>query len=433
MQADQYFKNAVLLYGAGIEAKSTRDFLAEQAPNVKVYVTADKGDIFVPDSTIITPDEIESLCEKGEIGTIVRSPGVSIYKPELLAAKKLGVEITTNINLWDQFKRKGAKLVAVTGTKGKSTTVKLTETMLACAGLDARLGGNFGVAPLDLDDHDIIVMELSSYQVADLTAQPDFVGFTNLFPEHVHWHNNSLAQYFHDKLNLLRRDGPYAYALGAQAAVNQKVQEALPKYAHELAAPSAEMVAALHATMRKSRLKGPHNADNMIIAAKLALGLGASEDGILKGLETFAPPAHRLEEHQIGEILFVDDSIATTPEATLAAIASYPEQKIALLVGGYDREQNYQELAQKVADSNVTALCCLPTTGDRMQAEMQKLNHQVDLFVAEGLADAMEGFKRRKGAFDTVVLSPAAPSFNQYENYIARGEHFIQLANEIFA
>ncbi|WP_027834601.1 UDP-N-acetylmuramoyl-L-alanine--D-glutamate ligase [Maritalea myrionectae] len=431
MQADQYFNRAVLLYGAGIEAKSTRDFLAEYAPDIKVYVTADQGEIFLPDSTVIAPTEIEALSEKGEIGTIVRSAGVSIYKPELLAAKKHGVEITTNINLWDKFKRKGAKLVAVTGTKGKSTTVKLTETMLECAGIDARLGGNFGVAPLDLDDHDIIVMELSSYQVADLTAQPDFVGFTNLFPEHIHWHNHSLPQYFHDKLNLLRRDGPYAYALGAQAAVNQKVQEALPKYAHELAAPSAELVAALHATMRKSRLKGPHNADNMIIAAKLALGLGAPEDAILKGLETFAPPAHRLEEHKIGNLLFVDDSIATTPEATMAAIASYPDEKIALMVGGYDRDQNYEELARTVVDSNVTALCCLPTTGERMQAAMDKLDHKIDVFAAEGLADAMEGFKRRDG-FDTIILSPAAPSFNQYDNYIARGEHFIQLANELF-
>lgn len=432
MQADQYFDRAVLLYGAGIEAKSTRDFLAEFAPNVKVYVTADQGDIFLPDSTVIAPSDVGSLCETGEIGTIVRSAGVSIYKPEIRAAMDHGVNITTNINLWDQFKRNGAKLVAVTGTKGKSTTVKLTETMLACAGIDARLGGNFGVAPLDLDDHDIIVMELSSYQVADLTAQPDFVGFTNLFPEHVHWHNHSLQQYFHDKLNLLRREGPYTYALGAQAAVNQKVQDALPKYAHELAAPSAELVAALHATMRKSRLKGPHNADNMIIAAKLALGLGASEEGILKGLETFAPPAHRLEEHKVGELLFVDDSIATTPEATMAAIASYPDEKIALLVGGYDRDQNYDELARTIVSSNVTTLCCLPTTGARMHNAMDQLDHQLEVFTAADLADAMDGLKRRKG-FDTIILSPAAPSFNQYENYIARGEHFIQLANEMFA
>jgi UDP-N-acetylmuramoylalanine--D-glutamate ligase len=183
--------------------------------------------------------------------------------------------------------------------------------------------------------------------------------------------------------------------------------------------------------MRKSRLKGPHNADNMIIAAKLALGLGANEEGILKGLETFAPPAHRLEEHKIGDHLFVDDSIATTPEATMAAIASYPDEKIALLVGGYDRDQNYEELARTVASSNVTTLCCLPTTGERMQAAMDKVDHQIDVFAAEGLADAMEGLKRRDG-FDTIILSPAAPSFNQYENYIARGDHFIQLANEIF-
>ncbi len=303
---------------------------------------------------------------------LVRSAGVSIYKPELVAAKNAGIEVTTNINLWAKYKRGNAKVVAVTGTKGKSTTVKLTETMLNCAGLDARLGGNFGVAPLDLDDHDIIVMELSSYQVADLELQPDFVGFTNLFPEHVDWHG-SLDQYYHDKMNLLRRPERYAYALGSQAAVNQRVQANLPKYANELAAPSAEMVAALHGTMRQSKLKGPHNADNMMIAAKLALGLGASEEAILEGLKSFAPPAHRLEEHKIGNLIIVDDSISTTPEATKAALATYPDTRNALIVGGFDREQDYHELALEIKQSSVTTVACLPKTGHRLAEQSASL------------------------------------------------------------
>ena len=422
---------AVVLYGAGRESRSTRQFLSEVAPKTKAYVTVDSGDADIENCTQITALELRTLIDKNAIGLMVRSAGVSIYKPELVAAKNAGIKITTNINLWAKYRRGNAKVVAVTGTKGKSTTVKLTETMLKCAGLDARLGGNFGVAPLDLDDHDIIVMELSSYQVADLQLQPDYVGFTNLFPEHVDWHG-SLEQYYHDKMNLLRRDERYGYALGAQAAVNQKVQANLPKYANELPAPSAEMVAALHGTMRQSKLKGPHNADNMMIAAKLALGLGASEDAILEGLKSFAPPAHRLEEHQIGTLTIVDDSISTTPEATKAALATYPDTRIGLIVGGFDREQDYHDLAQEIRTSSVTTIACLPNTGHRLAEAIEELGIDVDMIEAEDLAQAMRELVKRRDQFDTLILSPAAPSYNQFRDYVERGDKFVELAKTLF-
>lgn len=422
---------AVVLYGAGRESRSTRQFLSEVAPKTKAYVTVDSGDADIENCTQITALELRTLIDKNAIGLMVRSAGVSIYKPELVVAKNAGIKITTNINLWAKYRRGNAKVVAVTGTKGKSTTVKLTETMLKCAGLDARLGGNFGVAPLDLDDHDIIVMELSSYQVADLQLQPDYVGFTNLFPEHVDWHG-SLEQYYHDKMNLLRRDERYGYALGAQAAVNQKVQANLPKYANELPAPSAEMVAALHGTMRQSKLKGPHNADNMMIAAKLALGLGASENAILEGLKSFAPPAHRLEEHQIGTLTIVDDSISTTPEATKAALATYPDTRIGLIVGGFDREQDYHDLAQEIRTSSVTTIACLPNTGHRLAEAIEELGVDVDMIEAEDLAQAMRELVKRRDQFDTLILSPAAPSYNQFRDYVERGDKFVELAKTLF-
>lgn len=427
MQVD----GAVVLYGAGREARSTRQFLAQVTPETKVYVTVDSGDADIDNASQITPAQLLEKIENKEIGLLVRSAGVSIYKPELVAAKNAGIEVTTNINLWAKYKRGNAKVVAVTGTKGKSTTVKLTETMLKCAGLDARLGGNFGVAPLDLDDHDIIVMELSSYQVADLELQPDFVGFTNLFPEHVDWHG-SLDQYYHDKMNLLRRPERYAYALGSQAAVNQRVQANLPKYANELAAPSAEMVAALHGTMRQSKLKGPHNADNMMIAAKLALGLGASEQAILEGLKSFAPPAHRLEEHKIGNLIFVDDSISTTPEATKAALATYPDTRNALIVGGFDREQDYHDLASEIKHSTVTTVACLPKTGHRLAEAIAELGVDIDVVEAQDLEEAMSALTQRRDQFDTLILSPAAPSYNQFRDYVERGEKFVALAKQLF-
>ena len=179
------FDEPVLLYGAGREARSTRAFIKARAPKTQVFVTVDSGEADVEDTTFIAPADLTQAIESRLFSTIVKSPGVSRYRPIFAMAREVGIAVTSNLNLWGAEYRAGRKVVAITGTKGKSTTATLVHLMLTESGLDSGLAGNVGLAPLEIaDKHQIVVFELSSYQTADMAFTPDIAAITNLSPEH---------------------------------------------------------------------------------------------------------------------------------------------------------------------------------------------------------------------------------------------------------
>lgn len=426
------FDAPVLLYGAGREAHSTRTFLKERAPKTKVFVTVDSGDIDIEDVETIAPADLTEAVRAGKFATIVKSPGVSRYRPIFAMAREAGIAVTSNLNLWGEVYREGTKVVAISGTKGKSTTATLLHLMLTHSGLDAGLAGNVGLAPLDIaNKHPLVVFELSSYQTADMAFTPDIAGITNLYPEHVDWHRD-VEHYYADKLNLIDRDTDFPVGLGEGAKHNPLVLAAVRNKArilHELAPFIEDRVTSVVA---KSRLKGVHNLDNARLAAKLALAAGGSLDGIVKGIHAFMPLPHRLEEHMIGGKLFIDDSISTTPEATKAALAAYEGQRIALIAGGHERNQDYAELATLLAPRGVTLLVCLPVTGDRLATATYAAAPEIEVLEAPNLEAAMDALRARQARFDTVLLSPGAPSYNQFKNFEERGKAFVRLAERLF-
>lgn len=426
------FDAPVLLYGAGREAHSTRTFLRERSPGTKVFVTVDSGEIDIPDVEAIAPADLTEAVRSGRFGTIVKSPGVSRYRPIFAVAREAGITVTSNLNLWGEVYRDGTRVIAISGTKGKSTTATLTHLMLVHSGVDAGLAGNVGVAPLDIGAlHKTVVFELSSYQTADMAFTPDIAGITNLYPEHVDWHRD-VEHYYADKLNLIDRDREFPVALGEGAKHNPLVLAAVRNKARIIAEPAPFIADRITSVVGKSRLKGEHNLDNARLAAKLALAAGASLEGIVKGIAEFRPLPHRLEEHEIGGKLFIDDSISTTPEATKAALAAYPNQRIALIAGGHERNQDYHELACLLAPRGVTLLVTLPVTGDRLATATYAAAPAIEVLEAPNLDAAMEALAARKSRFDTVLLSPAAPSYNQFKNFEERGKAFIALAEKLF-
>jgi UDP-N-acetylmuramoylalanine--D-glutamate ligase len=434
-----HFDLPVLLYGAGKEAISTRAFLAARAPELKVYVTADSGSTDLIDGEAIAPEDLEAAIAGRHFATIVKSPGVSLYRPIFATARGAGIAVTSNINLWGDSFRAGRRVVAITGTKGKSTTATLAHLMLTRSGVDAGLAGNVGLAPLDIASrHRTVVFELSSYQTADLAFAPDIAGVTNLYPEHVDWHG-SVERYYADKLNLIDREGEFSVALGAAAQGNEVVRRALRNPARMLADLGAPDDDAIVAAVTTSRLKGAHNLDNARLAARLALAAGASLEGILSGIADFVPLPHRLEEHVFGGTIFVNDSISTTPEATKAALAAYKGYRIALIAGGHDRQQDYADLAGRLAAHGVTTLICLPVTGARLAEAARSVAPHIEVLAAGTLTEAVEALARRRQTFDAAILSPGAPSYGQLErpgvvfrNFEERGRAFVNLARDLF-
>lgn len=426
------FDEPVLLYGAGREARSTRAFLKARQPDLKVYVTVDSGEAGIEEAEFIAPAELDAAIAARRFGLIVKSPGVSRYKPIFDAARAAAIPVTSNLNLWGLAYRAGRRVIAITGTKGKSTTATLTHLMLEKSGIDAGLAGNVGLAPLDIaDGHETVVFELSSYQTADMSFLPDIAGLTNLYSEHVDWHG-SVARYFADKLHLISREGDLRIGLGAGAATNALVLAAVGDRRRLLPPLPRSDDDALTTAVAASRLKGAHNLDNARLAAQLALAAGASRQGIIEGIAAFRPLPHRLEEHRLGGTLFVDDSISTTPEATKAALAAYHGCRIALIAGGHEREQDYGELARLIEGHGVTTLVCLPVTGFRLAQAARAAAPGIEVVSAHDLAEGMQALAERRDRYDTVILSPGAPSYNQFKNFEERGDRFVALARELF-
>lgn len=429
----------VLLYGAGREARSTRAFLKSRAPDLKVYVTVDSGAADIEDAEFIAPADLPDAIAAGKIGTIVKSPGVSRYRPIFAIAREAGVQVTSNLNLWGETYREGRKVIAITGTKGKSTTATLVHLMLVESGIDSGLAGNVGLAPLEIaDKHKVIVFELSSYQTADMAFTPDFAAITNLSPEHTDWHR-TVERYYQDKLNLIDRDTPFPVALGVGAAEHPLVLEALRDRKRLIPMLAPFLADRVASAVARSRLKGEHNLFNARLAAQLALKAGGDIEGVVRGIQRFEPLPHRLEEHQIGGVTIVNDSISTTPEATKAALAAYEGSRIALIAGGHERQQDYTELASLLGPRGVTVLVCLPVTGDRLATLAYSAAPQVEVLEAGTLTAAIAALAARRERFDTVILSPGAPSYGQLEapgkvfkNFEERGAAFVRLSGEAF-
>jgi len=427
------FEEPVLIYGAGREALSTRAFLKTIQPDLTVFITVDSGAHDIPDTHFMAPEDIRDAIRIHRFGDIIKSPGVSRYKPIFDIARDAGIAVTSNLNLWGHFYRDGRTVIAITGTKGKSTTATLLHLMLTRSGVDAGLAGNVGVAPLDIaDKHAVVVLELSSYQTADMNFLPDIAAVTNLYPEHIDWHG-TVERYYTDKLHLIDRDGGFPVALGAGAKGNALIAKATRDHRRLLRDLTSDEQLAVESAAARSRLRGAHNLDNALLAAQIALAAGATLDGIIDGIRAFKPLPHRLEEHKFGGMTFVDDSIATTPEATKAALAAYPGQRLALIAGGHEREQDYAELAARLAGYGVTTLACLPVTGARLATATREAAPDITVLTPPDLEAAMQALHDHREAFDVVLLSPGAPSYNQFKNFEERGQRFITLAKSLFA
>ena len=362
---------------------------------------------------------------------VVRSPGVSPYRPG--PAWLVGLApCATPTGLWLADAMPG-DLIAITGTKGKSSVTALTAHLLRAAGRDVVLAGNIGVALTTVDaaaPRDDLVVELSSYQLADLILPRPAVavGVTTLFADHVPWHG-SLARYHADKVRLLgmgdwRVVGPQVASLAVAAG----------RYDAVAGDPTPEVVAAL----AKAGLHGLHEGQSAMLAlALVARRLGDDARDLVAALADFTPLPHRLRP--VGTVrgrTFVDDSISTVPESTLAALATWrPRGPVTLLLGGDDRGQDLAELVVALADPHVRA-ALLPPLGTRIASAVREAgapDHATRIVELPDLTAAVGWADRVTPDGGAVLLAPAAPSFGACRDFVHRGETFAALVGALSA
>ena len=365
---------------------------------------------------------------------VVKTPGLSRYRPEVARLNGLGIPVTGGLGLW-LAEQDLQRVLCVTGTKGKSTTASVTGHLLTGLGYRCLVGGNIGVVPYDPGentDFDYWVIEVSSYQATDLPCTPPVTAVTSLHPDHLDWHGG-VEQYYRDKLSMCTQPGAdVTVANGDSELLRQCEKQLGPRVEWVLRDddPDADWMAPLG-------LLGRHNRRNALIARRClaALGVpGAADDAVLRAAAVGyrGLPSRLAPIGTIAGVTFVDDSLSTNVLPTLAALDAFPDRRIALIVGGHDRGIDYVPLAAGVLARNVpTYVLTLPDSGPRIRAEIERAAPSISVTDCPGLEEAVAAGFRWARPDGVVLLSPAAPSFGRFRDYRDRSEAFAHAVRAI--
>jgi UDP-N-acetylmuramoylalanine--D-glutamate ligase len=428
---------SIAIWGAGREGVAALDYVRTHRPDASITVLNDQplsatALAALGETRVLTGAEASSALSAGSFDLVIKSPGVSPYRPEVEEAKRRGVDFTSVTNLWFEENPKD-KTIAVTGTKGKTTTSSLIHHMLRAAGLDASLIGNGGVPALtQKTTHEITVLELSSYQTADLKHAPTIAVLTSLYPEHAPWHR-SVERYYADKLRLAQLDEKTRLVTNRS---DNRLYEAFASRPNTLWYNTAEGFRVENGGLFKGAapfahdhfpLKGAHNLSNIAAALTVVEHMGLDPVACEKTLKDFAIPPHRLSEFDVDGVLCVDDSISTIPEATLAALKTFADRPYCLILGGEDRGQAYAELFAYMKERPPRFVALMPANGKRILDELAAQRAPFERKLMDDLTEAVDECFRRLEKGDLFLLSPAAPSYGQFVNFEERGRRFEEL------
>jgi UDP-N-acetylmuramoyl-L-alanine---L-glutamate ligase len=430
MRLERLCRQRIGVLGYGREGRSAVSALLGYRPDTDLTVLVESGSMpeDVPSVRAPFDDQLSSF------DVLIRSPGIPVSHPALKAYRRGGGAVINPSSIWFS-ERPDVPVVAVTGSKGKSTTASLLHHMLECAGRDAVLAGNIGVPLLDhLETRaELVVAELSSYQLADLEGRLRLGIITRLFDEHLDWHGTR-THYFVSKLrmadmlpgNPLLINATDPILSSATLAVPGRIEGNRPPGFHRLNnriyLDQAPLVSG-----RELALIGQHNLDNAALALEAAHLLGCELDVIVESLRSFKPLAHRLELVAVAsQRRWVNDSIATTPHATLAALQALQARKITLVAGGQARPADWQPVIDWLGSHSLAGLVILPDNGEEVAQALfaAKVIESDQVVRVTNMAEAIDESIRLSDPGGVVLLSPGAPSFPHFSNFEQRGEAF---------
>lgn len=451
MRISQLEGRRVALWGWGREGRAAYHAIRGRLPAQPLTLfcnaeEAEEAGVFADANLSVELEATAALLGAQDI--VVKSPGISPYSETARAAIAQDVRFIGGSTLWfDEQANNGGyarNTICVTGTKGKSTTTALLAHLLRAGGHRTALVGNIGMSLLEALDAEpapeFWAIELSSYQTLDVAAaqtRPEMAVVLNLFPEHLDWHCSE-ARYIDDKLALVTQAKPRIAVLNA----------ADPRLA-ALQLPDSEVhwfnrAEGWHlrgdAIYRGERfvfdstrtpLPGRHNRGNLcaVLAAIEALGLDAA--GLAAHAESFRPLPNRLQTLGTRDgITYVNDSISTTPHASLAALECFRGQRVAILVGGHDRGVDWSDFATQVSCDAPAVIVTMGANGPRIHELLEPLAASAGFRLASAmdLPEAIGQARVLLAGTGVVLLSPGAPSFGPYRDYVARGRHFARIA-----
>lgn len=451
MRISQLEGKRVALWGWGREGRAAHQAIRTRLPGLPLTLfcneeearsAADLGDAGLTISNAASADALAAF------DIVIKSPGISPYQPEALAAAAQGTRFLGGTALWfgEHADADGVApdTICVTGTKGKSTTTSLLAHLLRAAGKRTALVGNIGLPLLEVLEPqpapEAWAIELSSYQTVDVAAsgvRPQVAVVLNIFPEHLDWHG-SQQRYVEDKLALVTQAHPRIAVLNA--ADPQLAALTLPhseiRWFNDVAGwhlRGDDLYRAERRVMdtRQVPVPGRHNRSNLCAVLTALEAVGVDAVAVAEAARSFQPLPNRLQ--WLGErdgYGYVNDSISTTPHASLAALECYGDRPVALLLGGHDRGVDWQDFAAQMQQHAPPVIVTMGANGPRIHALLAPLAAQGRFLLAQAddLPQAMDRAKALLAAPGVILMSPGAPSFGQYRDYVARGRHFAELA-----
>lgn len=421
---NKYLKQKVAVIGLGIEGKDAINYLLEKGAIVTLFDKKPENEL---DFNGVDINKIELVCGEDYLkkgingyGYIVRSPGVYPFIPEIAEAVKNGASLTSAIKIF--FDECKGKIVGVTGTKGKGTTSTLIYEILKAGGKDVFLTGNIGKPSLELlpkiNNKSWIVMELSSFQLIDLTKSPHIAIVLNITDDHMDWHKD-YVEYINAKKNIVKFQSVSDFAFINGEYETSKEFETLGKGKKILF--NKQSLETKYKT--NLLLRGEHNLENIAAAVEAAKVVGVGEEIILKTVRSFKGLEHRLElVADIDGVKYYNDSFATGPQPTIAAINSFAENE-TLILGGSDKGLDFRDLRTLIEKKdNVKNLILIGDIGEKIGGAIKNKN-----IISLGHTNMIEIVKKAKEVTSpggVVILSPAAASFDMFNNYKDRGNQF---------
>jgi UDP-N-acetylmuramoylalanine--D-glutamate ligase len=430
-----------LVYGLGESGVAATELLLERGEDV---LAADAGD----DERLRAV--LAKLGAEGALGAgpeilggverVVVSPGVSPRDPVLRAAEARGLPTVSEVGLGLELLGRGIRVVAVTGTNGKTTVVDMLHRMLETARVPHAVAGNSWLALTgcldEVSSTRLLLLEVSSFQLHYLKS-PGFevAALLNARPDHLNWHA-SFEEYVRDKLRVFEGQGEEDLALvSARDPVGREAAGTL--------AASVLVIGAGPTAVRDGRLllrdsllaqegelgfAGDHNLENALFAAAAAQRLGVEVEEIRRGLRGYRLKPHRMEVvAEKAGVLYVDDSKATNPAAVAAALSSF-EGPVVLILGGSEKETDFAELLPYL--DRCRAIICQGEAGPAIFEYLRGAGWATSTLVADLEAAVVEaGALARVG--DVVLLSPGCASFDQFAGYAERGEAFARLVESL--
>lgn len=443
------FRNQkVAVLGFEINGFDSVEFLLKQKAQITVYDKKNNTDIDLKGydkkgvKFILGPDYLKDGLTNYTY--VFRSPAVYPYLPEIVESQNKGVIVTSPLKVF--FDLCPGTIIGVTGTKGKGTTSTLIYEMLRATGMDTFLAGNIGKPVLGLLPYltkkSVVVLELSSFQLMDLTKSPHIAVVLNITTDHMDWHKNR-KEYVEAKTQIARHQGKKDFAVLNFDYKDSKSFEKLTK-AHKLYFSRTKVVEGCYVKNRsiildigdnkivigetgKLLLRGEHNWENVCASCLGAYLAGASIDSIKQTVFSFKGLEHRLElVGTVKGINFYNDSFSTNPQTTIAAIKSFSEP-MTLILGGSDKGLNYDELGMVISNTkNINAVVLIGFISDIIKKSLLKYNFNGNL-IELGSLDIKEVISKcieYTPYGGVVVLSPATASFDMFKDYKDRGNQF---------